>query len=259
MKKLNTLILSAIALVAILTFTQCSDAKDAVVTKILEVQAKAVNSQCPITLNNMMRMDSCVVLPSKTLKSYFTITSGASLFNPKTFEANSKTQLVQAIQANEELKKAREFEVVFIYVYNDPDGKKLGEITITAEDYNKPADELDKTILSDNLTTNDIEQMLEKEVEALQPQLPATISPGMILTECQQAGKSLVYTYKMTEVNVKGFDSTAFKAANTPLIRKNLANTPQVKKGLDAGVTYSYVYRDKDNKYLCLISINKDN
>ncbi|MDR2956100.1 MAG: hypothetical protein LBV43_13570 [Prevotella sp.] len=138
MKKLTQSFLLLFAvLTTTITFTQCKDAKDAAITKFLELQAKAVNSQCPMDMGNGIRVDSCKVEGNKILKSYYTFTVDTGELTREDFEAQTRPNLVQMIKTNNDLKQGREFEVTFAYVYYGKDGNVLGDMVITADDYNK--------------------------------------------------------------------------------------------------------------------------
>ena len=257
MKKLKHVILGvAVACAVTFSFTQCGDAKDAVVTKLLEVQAQAVNAQCPIQLNSAMRMDSCQVLPQKTLKFFYTIALvDAADFNAADFERMTKPGLVYNIQTNEELKQAREYEVVFMYVYMDDKGKTLGEISVTAEDYNKPVDESNKGDIA-SASEEDVENTLKSVVAGMKSRLPMAVADGVDLVECQALGKVLEYTYQIKNQSVAKFDSTAFKTTTKNASVQMLGSNPQVMAMMEKGIVYSYIYKDKNGKYLCRIDIN---
>ncbi|MBB4034590.1 hypothetical protein GGR21_000477 [Dysgonomonas hofstadii] len=134
MKKLTQTSFSIImVLILSLAFTQCKDAKDAAVTKFMELQVDQINKQCPLDMGNGMTMDKCEIDGSKILKTYFTVPTemaGAIQFNDQT-----KATMIQALKGLAEFKQIKELEVAYTYAYYDSDKKLLGEIKITPEDY----------------------------------------------------------------------------------------------------------------------------
>lgn len=57
-------------------------------------------------------------------------------------------------------------------------------------------------------------------------------------------------------MSVTQFDSVAFKAQQKPILATTLKNTRDTKEILDAGGTFLYIYKDKDEKHLCQINIS---
>lgn len=256
MKKLNSLILSVIAISAILVFTQCSDAKDKVVTKALEVIAKSINAECPVRANNVTTMDSCAVMPGRILKTYYTIAMvDAKHFNAETFERSSKPGLVYNIQTNEVFKVAREYDVIFKFEYRDENGKTLGEITVNPEDYNQPIDETNKGGIS-MVADEDIIAMLEAEVAGIKSRLPMQIEAGLELTDCTVNGKTIEYTYRITTLTAAKIPASFESQAKTNTLR-NLSANAQIKAMLEGGVIYSYTYNDKNGKKVCSFELTK--
>ncbi len=257
MKNSQKLTLSLITILAALTFTQCKDAKDAAITKILEVQANTINKQCPIQLNATVRIDSCKIMEKKTLKTFATMSYvNAKDFKADEFESLSKPGLVYTIQTAEDLKQARENEVIFIYSYYDDAGKLLGEITISPEDYNKPIDEVNKGDLK-SMSDTDINNTLAKVVSGIKAHLPMIVNGDIDLIDCQShPGKILEYTYCLKNESIAKFDSITFKK-NSKAASLDLSSTnAEIKAMIDAGVICRYIYKDKNSKYLCSFDIS---
>lgn len=257
MKKI-LLLLSVMTI--LISFTQCKDVKDAAITKILELEAEKVNKECPIQLNAAVRMDSCKVLPQKTLKFFATVLYiNSADFNPADYERLTKPAIVYGIQTSDEMKQLRENDITFIYNYKDSKGKFLSEITVTSEDYNKPIDETNKGNMA-SMPDEDIDYILQNSASGLKEHLPLKIDAYTELIDCSVLpGKVLQYTYILKQESIAQFDSVAFKANQVPTLRTTLKNTNETKEILDAGGTFLYIYKDRDEKYLCQISVSSKN
>lgn len=243
------------ALFLLFSFTQCGDAKDKIVTKLLEVQAAAINKECPMVINDIIRMDSCQVSASKTLKTYYTILSGGELFR---FGDETKNNLIQVTQNNESLKKLREQEVVFVFAYYKTDGSFAGEITLTPEEYNKPLDESNKSILSDNINADEVYLLLEKEISYIKEKLPVAITPEITLVACDLSDKQLLYVYETALLSATDIDTTTVKASYKEEVANGLKKLPQTIKALEKGYIYKYIYKDTDSRYLFTMDISID-
>lgn len=255
MRRIHLFSLTAIALFVLLSFTQCGDAKDKIITKLLEVQAAAINKECPKIMNKILRLDSCQVSAPKTLKTYYTIISGADLF---TLGDEAKKNLIYATQTNQDLKKLCEYEVAFSYAYYKPDGTLVGEITVTPEDYNKPLDESNKSMLSDDINTDEVKLLLEKELSFIKEKLPVAITPEITLVECNLSDKQILYVYETALLNAGNIDTTTVKASYKAEVVGGLKNLPQTVKALEKGYYYKYIYKDTNSKYLFTIDIAID-
>lgn len=239
------------------SFIQCKDIKDAAITKLLEQEVEKVNKQCPIQLNSAVRMDSCKVMPQKTLKFFATVLYiNSADFSPADYERLNKPAIVYGIQTAEDMKQLRENDVTFIYNYNDGNGKFLSEITITSEDYNKPIDETNKGDMA-SMSEKDIDYVLQNSISGLKEHLPLKVDEYTELVDCNVLPeKTLQYIYILKNVSVAQFDSVAFKANQVPIITGALKNASETKEILGAGGTFHYIYKDRDEKYLCQISIS---
>lgn len=245
------------ALAFLFSFTQCKDVKDAAITKKLELEAEKYNKQCPMQINPAIRIDSCKAISPKTLKYFITMLYvNAAEFNVSEFERLTKPGVVYNIQKANDLKEIRENDVTFVYAYSDDKGKLLGEITITSEDYNKPIDETNKGDVA-SMSEKDINSLLQNSAAGLKQHLPLKIDAYTELIECDVLSeKTLQYKYILKNVSVAEFDSVAFKSDKTSAIAASLKNAPETKEILNAGGTFLYIYKDKDEKYLCQISIS---
>ncbi|WP_029904711.1 type II secretion system pilot lipoprotein GspS-beta [Prevotella sp. 10(H)] len=130
MKNLSKTTFSIIAILFVsMCFIQCKDAKDAAVTKYLELQAEQLNKQFPMNMG-AMTMEKCTI-EGKTIKLFVTINSDV-----ETFDAEAgKTAAVQSIKNSPEAKQSQEFGISYAYEYKNASGKVIGEINISPEDY----------------------------------------------------------------------------------------------------------------------------
>ncbi|NDV79838.1 hypothetical protein [Dysgonomonas sp. 511] len=257
MKKLNKTIFSVIAAFAIIfSFAQCKDAKEAAVTKLLEAQVNLVNSQCPIQLNQAVRVDSCKITEKMTMKTFATMSFvNAADFKSDEFAKMTKPSLVYTIQTNDELKQARELGVIFVYAYNDDAGKLIGEIKIGPDDYNQPIDEKNKEPMA-SMSTEDIDSMLQKVVSGIKSHLPMKVDQVTTLVDCKALPeKKLEYVY-MLEATAKQLGADFTDNVKTVLVENAKAN-PEMKQMLEAGVTCVYVYNDKDGKEICRLDLDQ--
>ena len=238
-------------------FTQCKDAKDTAVTKLLEAQVKVVNNQCPIQVNASVRIDSAQISDKMTLKTFATVAYiNAADFNKDEFVKLSKPGLLYNIQTASDLKTARELGVIFVYSYNDDSGKLLGEIKITPDDYNQPIDENQKGDLA-SMAVNDVDNLLQKVVSGIKPHLPMQVDGVTTLTECKALpDKTLEYIYTINATKKEmGPDFAKNMEAQ---LKQIIVSTPETKQMVDAGVTLYYIYNDKNGAEICNIKLKAD-
>jgi len=244
MKKLTQTNLGIIALLMLsLIFTQCKDAKDAAVTKFMEVMAEQVNKECPVNVGNGMTMTKCEIEGKKTFKYSFTVADEVA--NLVTINDHMKPVVIQALKAMPQYKQIKEFEISLIYAYYDSKNKSLGEIKITPEDYDAEITE----------QVNEAEQMINMIVASIGPKLPMQVDEITTLVECKPSGNNTmeyVYTINSTKKEL-GPDFSANMESQLKLM---VINTPATKKMVDTGVTMVYVYNDKNGEEVCRITLN---
>ena len=116
-------ILSAVCL-AVLTLTSCQQAKQ----KVFEIASQEVNKQCPMTIDEMTRMDSTNYTGGdNTFTYYYTLTGTAD--DPTIAEATQK-------QLTESLPEIIEMGVTMLYVYlSDKTHEELFRVKITPDMY----------------------------------------------------------------------------------------------------------------------------
>ena len=93
-------------------------------------------------------------------------------------------------------------------------------------------------------------------VKKTKQQLPLfTEGSGISLIDCKTYNKTLEYTTKLLNEDASRFDSIYFKSTNTPIVVDTLKHNPEMKYLSEHGVSIQYEYLDKNNKYLCTITI----
>lgn len=131
MRKLTQTALSLVIVFMLsLTFTQCKDAKDAAVTKYLELQAEQLNKSLPMDMGGMT-MEKCTIEEDKTIKLFITINSDIEEFDA----VSGKAGAIQSIKNSPEAKQSQEYGISYAYEYKNASGKVIGEIKISPEDY----------------------------------------------------------------------------------------------------------------------------
>ncbi|WP_455586342.1 hypothetical protein [Bacteroides sp.] len=126
-------IISAIC-VAVLTLTSCQQAKQ----KVFEAASQQVNKQCPMTIDEVTRMDSTGYTGSdNTFTYYYTLTGAAD--NADIAEATQKhleENLPGIIKTTDDLKMYRDMDVAMEYVYlSDKTHEELFRVKITPDMY----------------------------------------------------------------------------------------------------------------------------
>lgn len=126
-------IISAVCLIA-LTLTSCQQAKQ----KIFEIASKEVNKQCPMTIDEVTRMDSTTYTgDDNTFTYYYTLTGTAD--DPTIVEATQKQlaeSLPEFIKNTDDLKMYREMDVTMLYIYlSDKNHQELFRVKVTPDMY----------------------------------------------------------------------------------------------------------------------------
>ena len=131
-------IFSAVCL-TVLTLTSCQQAKQ----KVFEIASQEVNKQCPMTIDEMTRMDSTTYSGKDNTFTYFYTLSGHTLTgtadDPTIAEATQKQlaeSLPEIIKNTDDLKIYREMDVTMLYVYlSDKTHEELFRVKITPDLY----------------------------------------------------------------------------------------------------------------------------
>jgi hypothetical protein len=245
-----------VAAIFALLSTQCKDAKEAAVTKALEVVVKKINGQCPKQIHQYVRIDSCKVSDKMTIKFFTTVLNiDADFYNAVEFAKFTKPAIVYYVQTRNELKMARDLGVIFVFSYNDDSGKNLGEATVGPDDYNQPIDESRKDIAS--MKAEDVDKLLEKMASGIKRLLPMKVDEITALTDFNALPDKtleLVYTINMAKKDlVPNFEDNAKKG-----MKESIKTMPEFEKMINSGIIVKAIYNDKDGNEICRISLSAE-
>lgn len=217
----------------------------------LEKIAQNINAHCPIIIDQTIRIDSCQALPNNVLEYNYTILFiDATRINRHEFKDEMRNTLLYNLQNNSDMKNLIDNEVTLIYSCKDENGKSLGNLTLSPEDYKEPIEK------PRSLTESNVETVLDEMVKKTKEQLPLFIEDsGISLINCRTYDKTLEYTTKLLNEDAARFDSIYFKSTNTPIVIDTLRHNPDMKYLSENGVSIRYEYLDKNNKYLSTITI----
>ncbi|AUI46746.1 hypothetical protein DW228_03325 [Bacteroides fragilis] len=131
-KQMKKIILGACAV--LFTLASCQQAKQ----KVFELASEQVNKQCPITVDEMTRMDSTTYSGKDNTFTYFYTLSGQA-DDPTMSEQLKKSleeTLPETIKNTEEMKVYRESDVTIKYIYlSGKTQEELMQVTVTPEMY----------------------------------------------------------------------------------------------------------------------------
>lgn len=246
-----------VSLITIFGLTHCKDAKDTVVTKLLEAEAKKLNEQCPIQLDQVTRLDSCKVEGKMRFVTYVTVSFiDGAMFSLDDFTRMTKPSLVYAVQTNKGMEPVKKAGVVFVYSYRDESGKLFGNIEITPDDYNQEVNEENKELVS-SMGEEDLALLLKSTAAGVQQALPMSIDEITTLQNCSFVSpKTLFYEYALS-MKKSDVDSNFTSNMKKELI-KGIRGDRDIMSMLDGGVIFSYKYNDQDGVEICTINITKD-
>ena len=125
---MKKIILGACAV--LFTLASCQQAKQ----KVFELASEQVNKQCPITVDEMTRMDSTTYSGKDNTFTYFYTLSGQA--DDPTMSEQLKKSLPETIKNTEEMKVYRESDVTIKYIYlSGKTQEELMQVTVTPEMY----------------------------------------------------------------------------------------------------------------------------
>lgn len=227
--------------------------------KEIENIVQNINSRCPIQIDQTIRLDSCEVIPEKTLKyNYIFLFIDATKIDNDEFKSQIWDYILYNTQINEEIKPLRDSGVIFVYSCKDEKGNPLGDLTIGPESYNRAVKKpvtLDPAFLDDD----NIKKVLQEIVDKTRLQLPLfTEESGISMIDCRTFDKTLEYTCKLLNEDGSRFDTIYFKTTGVPAAIQSLKDNPEMRAFAQQGVYISNIYLDKDGKYLCTITISPE-
>lgn len=220
----------------------------------LEKIAKSINKECPIEYNRTIRLDSCSISANRTLKYEYTLLYTTSHFDSISFKENQKETILYGLQTNPDFRYFLDNQVIFVYSYTDEQGNERGSITITKDDYNKPAV---KPTKSDDLGTDSKGRITESIANEIQQQLPIHFKESdLTITDCEAISDStLQYKLMFNSDLYEKFDSIQFHKKMYPQIVASLKTDQSFSVILRNNISLRYTYLDKTGKYLYSIMI----
>ena len=122
----------SISLFFVSLFTQCTTKSQEVENDLLKL-AQMINRQCPIKTDEIMRLDSCVVM-GKELRCLYTITND-SAFNIQLFEEIGIPNIKDKLKTNPSLDFFRENQIKLKYEYRNRNSEPLYSFDIQPSEY----------------------------------------------------------------------------------------------------------------------------
>lgn len=117
-----------------LALTSCQQAKQ----KVFELMSTQLNSKCPMTMDEVTRMDSTAYNGTDNVFSYYYTLSGAAdnMENAEAMKSQMEKILPEELKKTEEMKAFKEMNVTLDYVYcSASSGQELFKIKITSAQY----------------------------------------------------------------------------------------------------------------------------
>lgn len=102
----------------------------------MEKEAATINTQCPVMLDEITRLDGCEVLPPKTFRyNYTSLASNNS--DTILMKGRIEPQMINNIKNQAVMEPYRKEGIIFQYFYKDQSGNYLFRINIGPDEYNK--------------------------------------------------------------------------------------------------------------------------
>ncbi|MEN9920071.1 MAG: hypothetical protein RL662_2507 [Bacteroidota bacterium] len=221
--------------------------------------ARDLNSRCPIQIDQTIRLDSCEEILPKTIKYNYTyLFIDGTKIDQNEFKEQIEDYILYNTQTNKDFSALRKIGATFIFSCKDEKHNHLGEITVDQESYSKPINK--PSLINSKLNTEDsLFGILQDIVEQTQKQLPLfTEESGVNMIDCRTYDKTLEYTCKLLNEDVNQFDTIYFKTNGVPAAVQSLKDNPQMRVFAQHGVYISNIYVDRDNNYLCTITISPE-
>jgi hypothetical protein len=238
-------------------FSSCQN----VAQKFLELTAEKYNKQCPMQINEFVRIDKCEAAPDLTLNYSMTILSLDGTengeFQQESIKKAGKNNIIRELQKSPEFAKIKKLGIKYRYFYSDPKGKYLYDILITPDDYNNALPEnVDEAIVEGLIASTKF------EVQSMQKHLPTDMGNGVSMTAVRfiENERTNEYTATLTgelEKTAKA-DIDAY-AYNTRLgLINSLKNNTAVLLHFTHGFTFRYIYNDSKGNHLFSVDITED-
>lgn len=218
--------------------------------KVLRVASEEINKQAPLFVDDITRVDSSAVLPGKRLRYYYTIFDVLESELPLLKEFMKRNTL-EMVRSSDDMKGLKDLDITLEYYYKNEKGTPLFDIVLTPSDYNVSPD-----MSSDEYVYGELKEL----VAAKSKQLPIVFDDSVSLIKIEvEKPRTVVHTVVCsTFIPTESFDSIQFKDFRKGFMvdesRENVFTTLLP----EAGVIYKYIYKGKDDKYLCTLVITPD-
>lgn len=247
-------------LILLFVFLFACKSDDKLQTELQKI-AKSINQECPIQYDAVTRLDHCEAFPNRVLKYSYTLLFTPNKVDTSSFREKTQKTLLYNIQTTPTVRYLKDNNVTFIYSYKDAKGDKWAEITITPEEYNKPAVKPEPLVAQDILEGSGNNSLLEQMVAEVNKMIPITFEENNVtLAKCQALSEQQIieYTYKLNTESIATFDSIQHKKN----VYANLLNLVEVYSDIDLmfskGISIKYIYLDKDGKYLYTFNMSPE-
>jgi hypothetical protein len=227
--------------------------------KEIEHKIREINENCPIQIDQTIRLDNCEAIRENILRYNYTfLYIDATKIDSEQFVSQMKDYMLYNTQSNDDIQDLRELGVTFEYSCRDEKKILLGDLTITPEEYRQPIRK-PVAIDPDSLTDDNLHRVLQSMVDQIQRQLPLfTEESGISMVDCRTFDKTLEYTCKLLHEEAGRFDAIYFKTTGVPAAIQSLKDNAEMRAFAEKGVYISNIYLDKDGKYLCTINISPE-
>ena len=127
-------ILFGVAIVGFLTVYLTRSATD--IDSRLSIVASAINKNCPIVVDQDLRLDNTVALPNMTFQYNYTLVNyEKAQLNMEVVEETLFPALLENAKTNPDMKEMRDAKVTFNYYYKDNKGEFVTKYIITPSMY----------------------------------------------------------------------------------------------------------------------------
>lgn len=227
----------------IFLFTQCGDSKQAQ----LEAAAKVINLSTPQRVDEITVLDSCTALPGRILKYHYSMEmEGLDGLSVPIFELYQKRELVNGMKGgNKDVQKLLDTGVTLIFAYYN-EGEEFVTIEVTEADYRG-----DDNVKNDSTAF----KLINKVRTVVADDFPQEMETGMLVDIKAIYPRTLEMNVIDSEfVNDNKFDSLKFKQLRMDEYFGTLdQNMFSDFLGQDANITYRYIFKDENDKYLTTI------
>lgn len=247
-------ILFAITIFAILLFTQCmSDQRK------LDVFVKTFNTNCPLEIGGVVRLEKAESLPDKKVKMYVTIfdKSGA-LSSHTTAQLVNKSvgaQITKVVATSPHMQPLRDMSATVIIAMQTDNGFAFDDIVVTPEDYNNPQ-------ANQPAEENGTMASIQASIDAMKEIMPFTDpTTGITITDVYAEEGTTMVTVNvypeelMAEVNK---DKKVYLENLRTNTKHYLANSPGTPELLSSGAKIKYIYKSPDGDTFAEMTFSKD-